>query len=400
MRESISGIFFAKNNSELEIPSTLEIYEDGDFLLKSDKAFSDDNSIDEDYILGQDAEGNRVSILGAKYKEKTTVSIGKPKQSKIIGSMVFIGKNHITDPDALLIKEFKINIECDAWFYEDRYHEDQGQLVPTKKKVNLKYDETTNITIISSHCLSSGKHKSTVTFSSESEKNLRYFQNSIHHLVTFLSFATRSITKHSEYTFKDSNLNEFKLLYKPSFYRNHKEPTNKILFNYKSTNLQEKFLRWIETYDKASAIFKLYFLPELSKLDLIVKLLVETQALECFSRKLNGNNDLTFIERIREVTNNGAYYSKLLDISDAATLSNLELLIRDTRNYYTHYNDTKYDNKISDEELIFLVMKIELLIDLFLLEKIGFTAVEFEEIKKCVIDDRFNRQQHLMKFLR
>lgn len=398
MSTCITGTFSAEKNPNIKILGVLEINDSGESVLTTEQAFSKDNSIQEGYILGEDSNGQKISILDTQYIEKTTASLGKPHPSKIFGHLIFLGDRHIKSTEKLRINEFKVSLSCDSWFYENRLHESQKYITPTPKKINIKYDTLTTLSIISSHCFETGRLKTTATFKCMTEQDLKYFQKATHHLVTFISFATGSLTKHGNFSLKSSDETELKLMYKPGFYPHQKHTNCRYLFNYKSEKVGEKFLHWIKLYDKAPAIFKLYFLPKMITLDNTTKFLILTQAMECFNRKFYENEKLSLIARVNETINNKKYHSFLLASSDPTTLLKLGELIRDTRNYYTHYNDEKYENVISETNLIFLNIKVELLNDLLLLSNIGFSEKDYAEIKTCIIDDQFNRQRHMSTY--
>ncbi|WP_234013762.1 HEPN domain-containing protein, partial [Cronobacter dublinensis] len=76
----------------------------------------------------------------------------------------------------------------------------------------------------------------------------------------------------------------------------------------------------------------------------------------------------------------------------------LDVLLRDTRNYYTHYNDSKYTNIPDGIDLFYLTLKLELLIELFILKNLGFSYDDFEKIKFNVIDHKLRRRENMEKY--
>ncbi|MBK3468185.1 HEPN domain-containing protein [Pseudomonas sp. MF6776] len=393
MEQVVIGSFFGKYNEGSPIDAQLHIYEDGGCSLKADDIFSEGDNIWEDYLLGDDEQGRRYSLLGVSYKTKVSVSIGGSRKSELFPRLMVVGDRHIKSIDSITIDTFSVRLDCDSWFYENSYYASQKYIPPhLRPAFELKYDETTNIGLSSQRDMATGKRVTVAVFKAGHPQGLKYFQDAVHYLVTFLSFACRSALPHGGITFRDAEGFEYELHYKPAFYPGDKESNNN-LFNYKVSDLQGKFTRWMGLYDKAPAIFKLYFLARLIKLESTVRFLMATQALECFNRKFH-NEKLTFVERAKDIIEGEGYHAILSQVGGVEQIGNLHLLIRDTRNYFTHYNEDLKHN--SDEQgLFFLTFKVELLLDLYLLAEIGFTSDEFEAIKYPVIDDRFNRRENL-----
>lgn len=393
MEQVVIGSFFGKHNEGSPIDAQLHIYEDGGSLLKADDIFSVGVNIWEDYLLGEDEQGRYYSLLGVSYKSKTYASIGESKKSELFPRLMVVGDRHIKSIDSVSIATFSVRLDCDSWFYENNYYASQKYIPPhLRPAFELKYDETTKIELKSHHDMITGKRVTVAVFNAELPQGLKYFQDAVHYLVTFLSFACRSALRHGGITFRDAEGVEYELYYKPAFYPSDVESNNS-LFNYKVSDLQGKFTRWMGLYDKAPAIFKLYFLARLIKLESTVRFLMATQTLECFNRKFH-NEKLTFVGRAKDVIDGEGYHAILNQVGGAEQIDNLHLLIRDTRNYFTHYNEDLKHNS-DEQELLFLTFKVELLTDLYLLAEIGFTSDEFEVIKYPVIDDRFNRRENL-----
>lgn len=393
MVQVILGKFYGKNNPDSSIDAQLHISEDGESLLTANNIFSEGDIIWEDYLLGESEESRLYSLIGVNYKKKTVVSIGGPRKCELFPHLLIVGQRHIRSADSLSITTFSVRIDCDSWFYESSRHAEQNYIpLNLRPTFNLKYDEVTTLEIHSRHDMISGKRVTVATFKSQKPQRLKYFQDAVHYLITFLSFACRAALRHGDIRFSDSEGLEYELHYKPAFYPVTVEHNNN-LFNHNVSDLQGKFTRWIEIYDKAPAIFKLYFLARLTKLDGTVRFLITAQALECFHRKFH-DQELHFVQRVEAVINGKGYHSILKQVGGSERVDNLHLLIRDTRNYFTHYND-KLKHNSDEQDLPFLTFKIELIIDLYLLEEIGFSSGYYETIKTAVIDDRFNRKENL-----
>jgi len=392
----VIGRFFSASNETSPIEAQLQINKDGSSLLVANDVFSSGSSIYEKYLFGEDAEGRCYSILNAHYKFKTIAAFSGGKKSEVMPGLLLVGERHVKNIDDVLMASFSVKLECKAWFYESVLHRESDFIPPTLKISYLfKYDDLTTIQLESHHDFNLGKRVTTATFSAAMPQALKYFQDAIHCLVTFLSFACRSAIQHGNLTFVDVNEESFEIYYKPAFYPGVSEHCNS-LFNHKARDLQERFTRWRNMLEKAPAIFKLYFLGRLSKLDNTVRFLMITQALECFHRIFTGDNDSTFIARVRDVLDQKSYSGALAKLRGSEKLAGFDEIVRGTRNYFTHYNE-KFKDCSDEYELIFLTLKVELLVDLYLLSEMGFSAEEFDAIQHHVIDDRFNRLENMSK---
>ncbi|MBI6908334.1 HEPN domain-containing protein [Pseudomonas palleroniana] len=397
MEKQVAGLFFGASNATSPIEAHLQINKDGSSLLLANDVFSDGDIIREKYLLGEDAEGRCYSILNAHYKLKVS-GFSWDRKSEIMPDLLLVGKKHVKNIDDVLIASFSVKLECRAWLYESVSHRENGFIPPTlKMSYLLKYDDLTTILLESRHDFNLGGQVTMATFSAKSPQALKYFQDAIHCLVTFLSFACRSVIQHGHLTFIDVDQEKFEIYYRPAFYPGVPEHCNS-LFNYRVCDLQERFTQWCNMLEKAPAIFKLYFLGRLSKLDNTVRFLMIAQALECFHRIFTGDNDSTFITRVRDVLNQESYRGALAKLKGSEKLAGFDEVVRGTRNYFTHYNE-KFKDHSDEYDLIFLTLKVELLVDLYLLSEMGFSAEEFDAIQYHVIDDRFNRLENMSSYM-
>lgn len=392
----INGDFFINDEKGKNISGKLTIYEDGSFELNTDKPFSNNDKVIEENIYCKFSD-SYISIPSPMYKIKTTggISFGcEPVQKCILfGSILIVGTSYLDDVRSLKIKEFSCNIDCDNWFFENCYHEIQNYDNLMQKKVSLKYNDV-NIIITSTHSFQSGKRTSQIAIASNKLLDYDYVQDVLHKVITFISFGAKNIVRQYGYKIIDDEDKVFTINYKPSFSSETIQGNNFCLFHYNTNDVQNVFCKWNLIMSEAEHLLRLYFLPSMNKLDLVLKFITYSQVIECLHRKLTKDNDKTYIQRIEDVILDEAY----VDFLDNESREGLDVLLRDARNYYTHYNDSKYTNIPDGIDLFYLTLKLELLIELFILKNLGFSYDDFEKIKFNVIDHKLRRRENMEKY--
>ncbi|WP_406725451.1 HEPN domain-containing protein [Yersinia kristensenii] len=331
------------------------------------------------------------------YKLKTTggISFGcEPVQECILfGSILIIGTSYLDDVKNLKIKEFSCNIDCDKWFFDNGYYESKNYDNLMQKKVLLDYDDV-KIMITSTHSFQSGKRASQISIASDKLLDYDYVQDILHKVITFISFGVKSIVRQYGHKIIYHEDNVFTINYKSSFSSEKIQEKNFCLFHYNTNDIQNVFCKWNFIMGEVGHLLRLYFLPNMNKLDPILKFITYSQVIECLHRKLTKDNDKTYIQRIDNVILDEAY----IDFLDNESREGLSELLRDTRNYYTHYND-KYTNIPDGIDLFYLTLKLELLIELFILKNLDFPYGHFKKIKVNVIDHKLRRRENMEKYL-
>ncbi|MGL3291068.1 HEPN domain-containing protein [Salmonella enterica] len=394
--DEFNGDFFINDEKGKNILGKLIIYEDGSFELKTDKPFSDNDKIIEKNIYCK-LNDSYISIPNPMYKIKTTggMSFGcEPVQECILfGSILITGTSYLDDVKSLKIKEFSCNIDCDKWFFENGYYESKNYDNLMPKKASLDYNDV-NIIITSTHSSQSGKRTSQISIVSDELLDYDYVQDILHKAITFISFGSKSIVRQYRHKIIDHEDKVFTINYKPSFSSETIQGNTFCLFHYNTNDVQNVFCKWNLIMSEAEHLLRLYFLPNMNKLDLVLKFITYSQVIECLHRKLTKDNDKTYIQRIEDVMLDEAY----VDFLDNESCEGLNVLLRDTRNYYTHYNDSKYTNIPDGIDLFYLTLKLELLIELFILKNLDFSYDDFEKIKFNVIDHKLRRRENMEKY--
>ncbi|MHA6493145.1 ApeA N-terminal domain 1-containing protein [Pseudomonas borbori] len=143
-----------------------------------------------------------------------------------------------------------------------------------------------------------------------------------------------------------------------------------------STNLESYLKNWFSIYQKAQPSLMLYFsvVSGAHKYGESINLSI-SQAAETYQRKMSGNKNLTFRQRIEEFV---CPFSALCDFDIGSFLESTV----NTRNYLTHYNENIKNKSASGIDLYFLNKKIQDFMTLNLLKDIGFDFSLIEQISK------------------
>ncbi|ODZ53813.1 HEPN domain-containing protein [Vibrio parahaemolyticus] len=130
------------------------------------------------------------------------------------------------------------------------------------------------------------------------------------------------------------------------------------------------------------------------KLDLSTSFIIYSQFAEAIHRKISNENKMYYIDRLKEITKNPLYYKNFKN-------ENIDKLcneLKNSRNYYTHYNQNEKYKAFSGNDIIFKPMKLHLFIDLYLLAYLGFRDDYFDRIEEFVIYDRLKREEVLKTY--
>ena len=216
------------------------------------------------------------------------------------------------------------------------------------------------------------------------------FFRALSKIVKFLSFAIdKSINiKDVKVTDNDifNKLNDKKYPIEIEVYRSmmhffKDEPKIKfytMLFQYTDIqdNFKEKINNWIEAYSIMKPALNLFFSARYNPSQYVEsEFLSLTQVLETYHRESYGTKK-SFKDRITEIITPFNKY-----IGSDSEVEKLIENIKITRNYYTHYEDKLLSNGATPcNDLPSLSRKIEGILQLVFLTKIGFTKLEIENI--------------------
>lgn len=386
----IKGVFWVPENLDRKIPGEIKIQHDGSFILTTQKAFSRDECVIEDTVYGELDSGEAVSMHNAMYRQKTC-GVGEIPPSTLSAPILFIGKTHLKSKKSIKGQNFEFELKgLESWFEDASSAEGEHETTLTTSglTINLRYSAT------------KGNSVATSNITSYTSATIEQFQTALHRAVTFISFATGTILLQGK-TRMTKGEEKWDLYYKPSFFTSQTGEKNSPLFDFKYEYIQNRFNSWNKIYNKALPLITLYFRPKLSESEPNTKLLLKCQLIEALHKKLEKKEEMEYFERVVEVVSRQKYKSLLFQVKRDQKEA-IEKLCRDitrSRNYLTHYSRENPPDAANSENLPFLYFKIDLIIDLFLLDKLGFDEKHFKKIQADSISDRFERKKKLKQFL-
>jgi len=380
---TINGKF---NNNTLTLDGELKIYDDSSSSLEVNGEYKEQDTILKEEYIFVDKGNQLITLKDVLYKNKSRI------KSILTPNIVFItNKKYTYNLEEINVKKVIFSLNNINSFYGNDYE-------ITNKSINIAYKDYT-IKVSFNGCFNKGQRQNIIEINSTNIHSFNEYQNIIYKFVTFISFAIGDIANQQNTYFIDKDGNEVKIYYKPSFYKKDGKTKQSNLFDINNINLQNLFNGWINLFEIAEPLIPLYFMPYFYKIDLNVKYILLTQGLEAFHRKITRNNQINFIDRIKDIIFNDNYKNLLLKLSDEKELENLCRKIRTTRNYLTHYNVKQENEILKGKEQIFTCIKLELFIDLYLLKFIGFMEEDFHKIYHSVIKNRFDRENVIQNTL-
>ncbi len=330
---------------------------------------------------------------GPVYMSKT-IGLGDVQPSVLSSSILYLGSDYLENKESLKGTVFKTRLQgLDAWFEE----ENQRVKKISRDITNLKFSGLT-ITFRYDGSNNTDLNSSVSSANSETLVSLEEFQNGLHRAVTFLSFATGKILQQGK-TQLTNGSDTWDLYYKPAFFSERKQTFVTPLFRSGEKDLQQKFDKWNKVYDDFLPLIVLYFLPKINKIDTNTDFILKAQLIEALHRKLERKNEMVYNLRIKNIVSRPKYTALLFPAQSQDSLSKLCKNITSARNYFTHYSQKGPPEAASPANLPFLTFKLETIIDLYLLDKIGFDKAYFEKIKHSIINDKFTRQRAVGRFL-
>ena len=137
--------------------------------------------------------------------------------------------------------------------------------------------------------------------------------------------------------------------------------------------------RWIDNYEQITPALDLYFLTKTGTLPTLnIHFLILVQAVEAYHRKTSGERCMALGDRIQKMTEP---FDKFMCGEKRVGLIKI---IKDTRNYLTHYDSSLEPKAAKGEDLKFLCLKMNALFRLQFLKLIGFDEQEIDDIvDKC-----------------
>ena len=231
----------------------------------------------------------------------------------------------------------------------------------------------------------------------ESSEGLRYqeFFETLKSIQNVLSFAVKRyvyplrIVGSTKASTADSNGTEnsnIELFYKIRNIQRVDKPIlpNEMLFTFKdvSGRLEEFLGNWFkkrELLDEAFApYFGILYNPNMYQNQ---KFLALTQTIEAYHQRVRDKNELPLWRRLEDILNtHKAALTGLIE--DEAKFIND---VKNTRNYFTHYDEKLREKAASGADLFYLTEKLKILVETCLLSELGFSN---EEISSFFQKDR------------
>jgi hypothetical protein len=148
-------------------------------------------------------------------------------------------------------------------------------------------------------------------------------------------------------------------------------------FSYIKDGWENKIKNWYQAYEKYGEIFNLYFHACMNNnIFNHYQFLFLTQILESYDRKNNPPSKEHFSNRILRLINN-CTINKLIFDDNGSDL--FVQKVNDTRNFYTHYDDSDKPHKISSiDELYDTSRKLDKLVKYYMYKEIGFSELQIE----------------------
>lgn len=163
----------------------------------------------------------------------------------------------------------------------------------------------------------------------------------------------------------------------------------------KSTYLHVRFLAWIqaiEAFHRRVYIGKYLsdedYAPIYGQLERAIPLDIKPDFRDSLKSRLKYGNELSLRTRLKLICNSKSAFWFKNNIGN--NLNNIINKIVNTRNYLTHYEGSKKDI-FSEDELIDINNKLEALLSVLLLSKIGASSISFDIIKKLNEDEAYKR---------
>ncbi|WMI99764.1 hypothetical protein RBU55_30250 [Pseudomonas chlororaphis subsp. aurantiaca] len=391
--KKMAGEFWTPEKPDTKISGYLSINNDGSFSIETEKAFSRDDCVIENAVYGILENKKKISMHNPMYLSKT-YGIGNIPPSKLSSPILYLGDFYLENKENLKGTSLKFVVQgLQSWFEDDN----QPLKINIQEKTTLQYS---GFDIVFCHESNdqNGTNNSISTITSSTPVSLEEFQTILHRAITFLSFATGRILLQEKTQIVNQD-GVMDIYYRPAFFTDKKQSIVTPLFKNGHANLQSRFNVWNKIYDDILPLIILYFLPKINELDITTKYILSAQLIEALHRKLEHKNELDYYFRVRSIVLRSKYTKLLFPPQSEESINKLCRNITDARNHFTHYIRKAPPEAASASNLPFLTLKLQLIIDLYILDKIGFDKKYFQTINDTIIADRFFRQKDVSRFL-
>lgn len=404
---SVSGYFWLPSDEENKLYGTLKVEDGGKIELevlgsfnRSLKEFSK-NDIEIERIVGKIEGGEYVTLEKCfALTLNINVAIEWMVKNRIHVSTLYKYIAYEQDEE-ILFNSFSFSVDgLNEWLNIRKIKTDSlshSHLIRHEEIGNIEYNLGENIklefqirvTTHMAHYKSSMRQSSRIKLISDEKKSLEYFSKLANKIVKFLSFAIdesiniKDIQVTNSDIFRECNGKKYPVeieVYSQIMHFFKDTPEIKfytMLFQY--INIQESFEEkinsWIDAYNVIETALNLFFSVRYNPSQYVEsEFLSLVQALETYHRQLY-KTKITLKDRLKEIINPFHEY-----IGSDEVIEELIENIKVTRNYYTHYDDKLINKTTPCEQLSYLSKKMEGILQLAFLRKIGFDSVEIRNI--------------------
>lgn len=438
-----SGSFWLPSNPDRKVPGKLMILDGGRIELEIDglfdesietlKHFLDDEDPRIERILGRVEKDGAVTLLDCFYIS-WNISFGAPLKSRIFARSAILGI-HCEDK-ALTINTLQFSIEgIDEWLGINSITIEHDKIEktntikaakPQEISVNLSNELTLTIRISSSLSIVLMKEakitqKICLKLVSCEEHTIDEMISVAHKITTLVSFATSQNVSiedvqasSARFIDEDGKPKQISVFYqsRPFSADKPKIDINRMLFRYPqiSTNPEMVFQNWFKAYETNRPTIELYFSAVHDGYSFIDgKFLALTQAMESYHRrtsdetvmaekdyeqlcntllvncpaanrkwlseKLKYGNEISLSKRIKSIIRPFEQH-----VGASKEVKKMIRKIVDTRNYFTHFDESLKSKAAHGQELSDLCHKMEAIIQLHLLKLLGFDEEQIKNV--------------------
>lgn len=448
----LSGFFWIPEDPEKKLAGKLFVKKDGGISLEVVGAFSEsavDNDMPNSKILGLVDGNEKVTILQCFYTSKVPFEYGLNKSSLVANQLLFA---HCFENEALKFNYYSFGLDnLDEWAGYDgvdvKRFRSTWQRIDFKlpKKQTFMLHNNMKLSVVFGYKLKGGLGSASIEQStrfelySKRQRPLSDFQECAFYIENFISLAIddmacsrrREVRSTSVYTSSQDGgkrrMLSVRYIFPSSNYRSTpvKVYWQRMLFTLASVGDLSKALNaWFDIYLKVEPALDLYFsVAHERKAFSHSKFLALAQALETFHRRTNSDTLRSvseFEEFSREILDNssektkGWLESKLKHGNELPFRTRLKSLVApikklvgspadtkslvgkivDSRNYYTHYDAGLEGRAAKGMELYQLSVRMEALLKVLFLQKLGFEGERLENALSYQIKKELNPSFH------
>jgi len=443
-----TGYWFLPENKEEQISGEISYSPEDGVIIKFLGHLGDEKTLFEKnhypIVLGVLENGKKVTLIGSDKKNSKISYPGIPTMT-LVSNYALIGQ-HFETPDDISFQQVKARFNNLYQFLNKNGIEEERQAA----LLNLKYTAPSNIDFSIENKLLSIQFLGSASYAEDNHKSFTIFQDAhlqviydtdarINEILEdlavfqgFLTFATFESSYPTKITFLNRKGNPFESYEVELFFRSNVERKVKEnkhfqqLFNYPKIQdcFQDVVSNWWKHYDKLEPIIDLYLrsfyyystnFSENQFLEIM-------HALESYHRR-NFNNSIyeesAFKEMKAEILaavpeKHRTFLAEKLNFANEPTLQRRleELLsfvdsydfikkivpdtslfikkIKQTRNYFTHYNRKMEQKSLKGAELYYATMKLRVILTILLLKKINIPEDSIKNAVSVLKDFHFN----------